>query len=53
MEEYQGLASTQANKDKIKLKGKTELLDTSFWRSKSNEMIVRKATTLKYWRDMA
>ena len=53
MAEYQGLASTLANKDKIKAKGKTELLDTSFWRSKSSGMIARRATTPKYWRDTA
>ena len=53
MEEYLDLALTLANRDKTTLIRKPELLDTSFSRTKSKEMIAHKATMLKIiWKDM-
>jgi len=52
MEEYQDLASTLVNKDKISLKRRTEPLDTSFSKTKSNDMIVHIAMIIKSWKGM-
>ena len=53
MEEYQDSALTQVNRDKTTLIRKPELLDISFSRTKSNEMIAHIATMLKIiWKDM-